>query len=265
MNQKEELIQIMLEIQNYLRHNNVNINAEEIYDSFRDYGLSEKEKNQPIPEAAKNDIRNILMRKADEGKCHYSGNPIDDISWNPFRTNYPNDGRNPDFQWKVYIPIKMEGYGFAARSIISFLCDNGIVSASKISGRMRSDSLVVNLTDENDVVKLCKYINDCRPIKDSLGAHHPFIPDCNGIGVIHGQDIKSSYTERLSSYLTLYVDTCREQNRLDYINANDFLHNLKVAMKTGNVKKPDEIQQIIDNMDIILNDKQIIDFNINQK
>ena len=79
MNQKEELIQIMLEIQNYLRHNNVNINAEEIYDSFRDYGLSEKEKNQPIPEAAKNDIRNILMRKADEGKCHYSGNPIDDI------------------------------------------------------------------------------------------------------------------------------------------------------------------------------------------
>lgn len=256
MDQKLELNALMQEIQNYLKTYD-SINFEEVYESFKEYGLEEHEKNKPISDFAKKEIYDILYMKKSEGKCSYAESPIDD-GWNFFHTNC-NQGCIRNFKWKVYIPIKMENYGFVVKKIISFLCDSGIISESKVSGTMRSDSLIVNLNNEEDVTKLNQYIDSNIFIKKNLGAHNPFIPDFNGIGVVHGYDTDLSYSEKLSSYLAYYADVCKENGRLDLITPIAFLESMKNTLYNGNVKKPKEIEQIIEHMDVIMNGKWFSD------
>lgn len=256
MSQKEELIAMMQQLQNYLRSHDVYVTTEEIYDSFREYGLSENEKGQPITDVAKKEIYAMLEKKTGERKCSFGYEPLND-GWNFFHTNN-NSGGTPNYEWKVYVPIKMEHYGFVVKNIIAFLSDNGIVSECKVSGSMRSDSLVVNLENEDDVTRVNQYLDSNPSLKSCLGSHQPFIPDFNGIGVVHGYDEKTSYTERLSGYLAHYVDVCKEQKRLDLIIADGFLESMRNALNSGMVQKLEEIQQIIEHMDIILNGKNYI-------
>lgn len=263
MSQKEELIAMMEELQNYLRSHSDFVTTEEIYDSFREYGLGDNEKNKPISDSSKKEIYSMLEQKCSERKCSFGYEPLNE-GWNFFRTNN-NSGGSPNYQWKVYIPIKLEHYGFTVKNVIAFLSDNGIVSECKVSGSMRSDSLVVNLENEEDVTKLNQYIDSNPSIKTCLGAHQPFIPDFNGIGVVHGYDSQTSYTERLSSYLAHYVDVCKEQNRLDLITAEGFLESMRNALNNGMVQKPEEIQQIIEHMDIIMNGKSFIPHDLEEE
>ena len=255
MSQKEELIAIMEKLQNYLRSHSDFVTTEEINDSFREYGLDADEKNKPISDSSKKEIYSMLEQKRSERKCYSRYEPFNE-GWNFFWTN--NSGEKRNYQWKVYIPIKSEHYGFAVKNVIAFLSDNGIVSECKVSGSMRSDSLIVNLENEEDVTKLNQYIDSNPSIKACLGTHQPFIPDFNGIGVVHGYDNQTSYTERLSSYLAHFVDVCKEQNRLDLITAEGFLESMRNALNNGMVQKPEEIQQIIEHMDIIMNGKIFI-------
>lgn len=123
MNQKEELNRIMLKLQNYAKIPNGIITAEEIEKAFRNYRLNSDEINQPISEHTRTEIFNMLLQKMNNGKCTSSLGFIDD-GWNFFETNYPRDGKIPSFYWKVYIPIKREHFGFLAKNVIAFLCDN---------------------------------------------------------------------------------------------------------------------------------------------
>ena len=195
----------------------------------------------------------------DERKCTSTLSAGFQDNWNFFDTNYIKSEQIPNFEWKVYIPIRAEHYGFVVKNIIAFLCDNGIVSSSKISGTMRSDSMIVNLLNPDDVTRLNKYIDTNPSLKSCIGIHQPFIPDFNGIGVIHGYDVESSYTERLSSYLAHYISVCKQQNRLDLITPLAFLESMKNALSNGMVQKPNEIQQIIEHMDIIINGKDYVE------
>lgn len=256
MNQKLELNAFMQEIQRYLKKYS-SITLEAVYERFKEYGLDESEKNKSISDNSKKEITDMLYSKTSEGKCSYDYSPIDE-GWNFFRTNC-NDGSTKNYKWKVYIPIKMEHYGFVVKNIISFLCDNGIISESKVSGTMRSDSLIVNLQNEEDVTKINQFIDSNISLKKCLGAHNPFIPDFNGIGVVHGYDTDLSFTERLSGYLAYYADVCKENGRLDLITPIAFLETMKESLYNGNVKKPKEIEQIIEHMDVIMNGKWFSD------
>lgn len=129
---------------------------------------------------------------------------------------------------------------------------------------MRSDSMIINLENADDVTKLNEYLDTIPSLKACLGSHQPFIPDWNGIGVIRGSDTKTSYTERLSGYLAHYVNVCKQQNRLDLITAEAFLESMKNALANEMVEKPDEIQQIVEHMDIIINDKDYVQYDDNK-
>lgn len=258
MNQIEKINDIMHKLQNYAKIPNGLITAKEIEKAFRNYGLTQDILGKPISEQARIEIIDMLFNKMDEGKCTTSLGAGFQDNWNFFDTNYSKNEQTPNFEWKVYIPIKSEHYGFAIKNIIAFLCNNNIVSSGKISGTMRSDSMIINLVNSEDVTKLNEYLDNYIPLKSCLGDHQPFIPDWNGIGVIHGHDSETSYTERLSGYLAHYVNVCKQQKRFDLITAPAFLESMKNAMANGMVQKPDEIEQIIEHMDIIINGKDYI-------
>lgn len=254
MNQKEELNNIMLQIQSYSRSHNGDITPRELYDSFQEYGISKSQKDEPISDNDKKQIWDMLNEKRDDKTCFFADQPVTE-GWNFFITNLRYGG-NPNYKWKVYIPIKYEHYGFVVKNVISFLADNGIISNCKFSGSMRSDSMIVCLENEDDVTKLNLFLDGHPSFKACLGTHNPFIPDFNGIGVAHTYDYDSSYTQRLSYYLAKYVNTRRSQRRFDLITAEDFLTTMKESLSAGMVRKPQEIEQLIEHMDVIMNGAQ---------
>jgi len=264
MNQIEEINKVMLKLQNYAKIPNSIITANEIEMAFRNYNMSQNIAGQSISESERTQIIDILFKKMDEKKCTSSLYYGFQEGWNFFNTNYSKNDENPSFTWKVYIPIKQEYYGFAVKNIISFLCDNGIVSSNKFSSVMRSDSMIVNLTNEDDVTALNQYIDKTPSLKACLGVHQPFIPDWNGIGVLHGYDEQSSYTGRLSKYLERYVNSCKQQNCYDLINANSFLESMRDALNSGRVERPEEIKQIIEHMDVIMNGQDYLRYDVRQ-
>lgn len=265
MSQIDQIKVIMSKLQNYAKIPNGIITPNEIEKAFRNYGLNSNMINKPLNHKDRRDIIDMLYSKMDERKCTSTLGFGFQEGWNFFETNYNKSEQTPNFQWKVYIPIKSEHYGFLVKNIISFLCDNGIVSLSKVSGTMRSDSLIINLVDPDDVTRLNEYIDKIPSLKSCIGLHQPFIPDFNGIGVLHGFDTETSYTERLSRYLAHYINVCKQQNRLDLITAEDFLKNMKNSLNKGMVQKPNEIQQIIEHMDVIMYNKDYVQHEFENK
>lgn len=261
MNQIEKINDVMLKLQNYAKIPNGLITAKEIEKAFRNYSLTQDMIDKTISEQSRVEIIDMLFSKIDERKCTTSLGAGFQDNWNFFDTNYSKNEQSPNFDWKVYIPIKSEHYGFVVKNIIAFLCDNNIVSSGKISGTMRSDSMIINLVDPEDVTKLNEYLDRNVSIKSCLGEHQPFIPDWNGIGVIHGYDSETSYTERLSRYLAHYINICKQQKRFDLITAQAFLESMKNAMNNGMVQNPNEIEQIIEHMHIIMYGQDYIQHN----
>lgn len=262
MNQKEQINQIMQKLAQYANIPNALITSDSIYTAFRNYGLPQNNINKKINENDLRQIYEMLELKTSEKKASFGYEPLNE-GWNFFHTN-TNNGGNFDYQWKVYIPLSDEHYGFAVKNIISFLADNGIVSECKVSGTMRSDSIIVNLTSPSDVTLLNEYIDRNPSLKNCLASHNPFIPDFNGIGVLHGNDINTSFTERLSYYLCTFINTCKQMNRLDCITIDGFYSTLKNSINTGNVQNLQEAEQIIEHLDVILNGFDYVEKNNRQ-
>ena len=120
--------------------------------------------------------------------------------------------------------------------------------------------MVINLENEEDVTKLNGYISKNKVVNSCLGVHQPFIPDFDGIGVVHTFDDDTSYTERLSNYLTKFLNYCKAQNRLDWISVDGFLASMQNSLNNNMVQYPEEIKQIIEHMNVILNDASYIPY-----
>lgn len=252
LSQKETINEVMSKLQGYAKIPNGLLTNKEIYKAFKNYGIASNLAGEQLADEIKQQILNELNQKENEGKCWIGSGSLNE-EWQFFDTNIPKDGRKPNYEWKVYIPINPAYYGFVAPAIINFLCDNGIVSNSKISGSIRSDSMVINLENEEDVTKLNDYINKNKVVSSCLGVHQPFIPDFDGIGVVHTYDDDTSYTERLSDYLTKFLNYCKTQNRFDWISIDGFLSAMQNSLDNNMAQYPEEIKQIIEHMNVILN------------
>ena len=251
--QIRDMNSIMAKLKEYAKDPQGIFTMESIYNAFKNYGINPKIAGNRIDIVMQNQIMNALNKNEKAGKLNISEGSLKE-PWQSFYTNRPRDGRMPEYQWKVYIPIKPSNYSYTATSIIDFLCDNGIVSNSKISGQIRSDSMIINLENYNDVLKLNEYIEQNGALKTSLSTHHPFMTDLNGIGVVHTYDsVNDSFTERLSEYLATFLNYCKQQNRLDWISLDGFVISLQNSLKNGNVKDPESVKQIIENLSSVIN------------
>lgn len=250
MNQKEELDQVMQTLAQFASING-GITSDNIYIFLKNYGLDFKNVDKRIEANDLEQIYNILEQKSSERKVDFVLAPLDE-GWNFFSTNM-NHGGKFDFQWKVYIPLLSEHYGFAVKNIISFLANNGFISECLFSGTMRSATMIVNLTDPDDVTLLNKFIDGNIYLKGCLGKHQPFVPDFNGIGVLRGYDNDTSFTQRVANYLSAFINACQQAQRLDLVTIDEFYKSLKYSLKCGSLSEPSAAKQVIGHLDVILN------------
>ena len=121
---------------------------------------------------------------------------------------------------KIYIPLDLDHVEFGAKLIFDFLEQNNISHVSKLGKRIRFDNIVVRLLKIEDAEKLIDFVSNNSFIRDGLIEANPFAFQKNGIALtVDGQ---ISYNTTISNLIDLYIYSMRKQNKLDFVNTNDF-------------------------------------------
>ncbi len=155
---------------------------------------------------------------------------------------------------KLYIPLGAKNLYQNVTNLFDFMTNSNIKHASKVSGRMRCDNVIVRLDSKDiaSVKKIINYIYSNKSIKDSLKKTNPFVPCISGIGIMEEPGI--SYNGRLSELINDYVYKCIGEKKKPDIQ--DFY---SWAMKTSNNKELIEILSCaIDNNTQTVKDDTIV-------
>ena len=129
------------------------------------------------------------------------------------------DSKSSDF-YKMYISFDKEHIIPATKLIFDFVRNNGMRSASKLSERLRSDSIVLRIENEDDVVKLLNFINNNDYLVRNARVANPFIFRMGKVGLAY--DANLSYNETVSEVLYNYFYIKRLTNSLDSVSYEDF-------------------------------------------
>lgn len=243
MNQYKQIQKIMSDISYSLTIPNNEVTKQDIYDTIKNLGIPCDLQGKYIGKVHKH-IAESLNRKNGYFSASYQ-HMLPNDEWLGFSI-YSKEGGSQNFKIKMYIPIKPAKIGESGGDIIKFLIDKQIVTNGKIANTFRSDSVILNFLNLDDANAVAQFIT--AKLANNLGTLNPFVPDSDGIGIIEGYDIDSSYMERVSGYLAIYIKECKKQDKLDLVNVEDFLSTLEDSLNRGRVSKPQEVKQLVENL-----------------
>ncbi len=130
---------------------------------------------------------------------------------------------------KMYIPLDEAHIEQGAKQIFTFLDENRISHSSKIGSHIRFDNIVVRLIDPKDAERLLTFIKNNPFIQEGLLPANPFAFQQDGIAM--ACDGRKSYNETTSVLIKMYLDACRQQNRLDQVSAQDYQNFIRTKYK----------------------------------
>ena len=174
---------------------------------------------------------------------------------------------------KLYLSFPKDKMEQCVNIIFDFIEQNNIMSASKVSQRLRSDSVVLRLTIREEANKVINFINQNSILCYSAKPTNPFVMKIGICGV--GYDDMLSYNSCVSYVLAQYFQKLKQENRLSsashqdfYQFVYDFHHNSFIICTSLEkfIKNP-HFQQDIDRQDnveqVIVNWEQIIELFVN--
>ncbi len=121
---------------------------------------------------------------------------------------------------KIYIPLDLQHMERGVNEIFDFLSENNMVHRSKVGKGLRFDTIVVRLTNRKDADKFMKFLKKNSYIQEGLMAPNPFAFNRDGIAM--AVDGHLSYNSTLCKYISLYMSTRKEENRLAEVGIDDF-------------------------------------------
>lgn len=122
---------------------------------------------------------------------------------------------------KMYISLDSTHICQGAKIIFDFLEKNNITHKSKIGSDVRTDDIVIRLTNEYDAKRLSEYINKSNYIKEGMLKVNPFCFESNGIG--YAYDGHLSYNSCVAQLITDYSNRMYELGiNQNEVNINSF-------------------------------------------
>lgn len=174
---------------------------------------------------------------------------------------------------KLYLSFPRDKMEQCVNIIFDFIEQNNIMSASKVSDSLRSDSVVLRLTNKEEANKVINFINQNPILCQSAKSTNPFVMKAGICGV--GYDDMLSYNSCVSDILAQYFQKLKQENRLPSASHQDFYqfvyefyHNSFInCTSLAKFIQNSHFQQDIDRQDtveqVIVNWKQIIELFIN--
>ena len=203
----------------YHQNPDMPLTSDTIYHQLMVYGLSPKE----IQDCDIQDIFEPLME-------HYRNSNLDVFVSEEQKGFLQVRTSNCNIKCvKMYLSFPKDKMQMASERIFDFIASNNITNGSKISRRIRSDSIVLRISDVNDADKVLKFINSDRELLRYAKATNPFSLKEGIVGISY--DDMLSYNSVLSSLMKEYFVYLKNNNNLkkgdlkDFANFVDYYYN----------------------------------------
>ena len=121
---------------------------------------------------------------------------------------------------KIYYTTSKENIEFAAKEIFGFINQNNMETNSIVSNKLRSDSIVIRLSNEEDARKVIFFINNNKKLKEISKETNPFLLKEGVVSLAYDNLI--SYNKVLSVILKDYFEDLKAKKSLDKACREDF-------------------------------------------
>lgn len=233
-NQLNEINNVIRFMIDYLNNNqDARITKEMIFDYLINYNVDPKYASKIVEGKNIITILKALDYNTKDFKAEYSISRMYD-EHQEFRIvkKYLNTNNNyQDFKYQIILGIDHDKYAKTVCKLIYYLINNNINAIGKISYTYRSDSLIINLVNTNDLKSVVNYIN--HSLNDSLIYPNPFIPRYSKVGIIvnHNNETDYNYTQNIAKYLEKYLSYINSSDLLDKASANHFAQYINFYQK----------------------------------
>lgn len=109
---------------------------------------------------------------------------------------------------KIYLPLKYDSIDANVKQLLGFFSKKKIPFELKISNKIRTDGIIIRLSNMDDVSKLMNFIKYNDKIKDNLLKPNPFCYQEDNISITNDGSI--SYIQVVASYISKYVNANKE-------------------------------------------------------
>lgn len=123
-------------------------------------------------------------------------------------------------EYKLYLSFPKDKIFKSVNKIFDFIDKNDMPTYSKVADIVRSDSVVLRMTNKDDVAKLLNFINSDYELVSCAKKTNPFLMR-NGV-VGFGYDDMLSYNSTLCDLFEIYFKDCKKNNTLGNVSLNNF-------------------------------------------
>ncbi len=196
----------------YEQNPNYAVNTDDLYTSLMNYGLTEQEY-----------LNSSIGSNFSRWISHFENNPnlmvYHDLRQSAF-LQFRSKGDLGTQHVKLYLSYPPDKMEYCVNKIFDFIAKNKMINGSKVANRVRSDSIVLRMTNYDDAIKVMDFINSDPELVMYAKPTNPFIMRNGKVAVSYDDNI--SYNNTLAMMMGEYFNYCRQNHTLERVNHRDF-------------------------------------------
>lgn len=208
--QMDDFLQYWAKI--YIQNPNYAVDTDDLYISLMNYGLTEQEY-----------LNSSIESNFSRWISHFDKNP---------NLRVYHDARQPAFlqfrsrgdlgtqHVKLYLSYPPDKMEYCVNKIFDYVAKNKMVNGSKVANRVRSDSIVLRMTNYDDAIKVMEFINSDPELVMYAKPTNPFMMRNGKVAVSYDDNI--SYNSTLAMMMKEYFNYCRQNQKLQNVSHRDF-------------------------------------------
>lgn len=196
----------------YEQNPNYAISTDDLYTSLMNYGLTEQEY-----------LNSSIGSNFSRWISHFENNPnlmvYHDLRQSAF-LQFRSKGDLGTQHVKLYLSYPPDKMEYCVNKIFDFIAKNKMINGSKVADRVRSDSIVLRMTNYDDAIKVMDFINRDPELVMYAKPTNPFMMRNGKVAVSYDDNI--SYNSTLAMMMGEYFNYCRRNHTLENVNLRDF-------------------------------------------
>lgn len=149
---------------------------------------------------------------------------------------------------KLYISVKPSNIYKIADTLFDFMIDENIVMECKIFKEMRNDVFVCRLTNKDDTLKVCNYLNKFKYKFNTMC--NPFLYGDGRVSIVRDNDL--SYNNILANLIKIYFEEKRNNNTLLDVSSDDFIFFINKLIESFKLDNNLEYKNYLDVINLII-------------
>ena len=212
MNRFEEIDSFLKYFSEIVRENpNFSFNSDTFYGEFMSYDLANNERSKLIRNMFGDWINNFKHKENI------------DVFWDKrqgrflqFRNNKGNGGK----EYKLYLSFLGDKMYNAVNLIFDFIEKNDIEHYSKVADIVRADSIVLRITNKDDMKKVVNFINSNSFLTQNARKTNPFLMRNGVVGFAY--DDTESFNSFTTQILDVYFKEVKKNKNFERVSIQNF-------------------------------------------